>query len=94
MPQENGRTKWLLWAAGIIMTFILTALTFMGTSVVANDISSRDRDDDIKVEGVAQERRLGTKLDILQSSINDQKSDILVAIENIKGDIRVYHAND
>lgn len=91
MADTNGRNLWLRWTAGIITTLFITALTFIGTNVVANDNASRDRDTTIKAEAVEQERRLETKIDNLQDTVNTGQTDILVAIQEIKGKIDKYH---
>ena len=90
----NGNVRWLLWTAGIIMSCIITAITFLGTNVIANERSSRDRDSNIKVEVVAQERRIDKKLDKIQTSVNTNHTEVLLAVQSIQKDIERYHAND
>ncbi len=94
MNNTNGSMRWLLWSAGIIMFFITAVLTFIGSNVVANDNSSRDRDDNIKGEMVLQERRLEKKIDVVQATINTNQTAVLVAIEGINGKLEYLNGNN
>ena len=42
---NNGKSRWLLWLAGVVMTLLIVALTTIGTNVIANDRASRERDE-------------------------------------------------
>jgi len=50
MAEHNG--SWLKWGIGIIITFLVMVLPFMGNAIVCNDKESRDRDNiiDSKVD--------------------------------------------
>ena len=74
---ENGNGYWAKWLVGVVTTCIITALTMIGTNVIANDQNSRLRDDclDDKFNAYAKE----------QTKIN---GDILVVLADIKADVR------
>jgi hypothetical protein len=42
MAEHNG--SWLKWGIGIIITFLVMILPFMGNAIVCNDKESRSRD--------------------------------------------------
>ncbi len=70
---ENGN-KFIFWFAGTIVTILL----FMGSQVIATDQNSRSRDDVLK-----------EKLVIMCDKQQECNQDILVALADIKGDIKV-----
>lgn len=70
--------------AGCLWAVVLTAITFMGTGIVANDEASRDRDAKIQEEAVIAERRTNTALNAIRETQNRKFTEILVAIEGLK----------
>lgn len=44
----NGKTKWILWLAGIVFFLLTTWLSGLTTNVIANDKASRERDSSVK----------------------------------------------
>ena len=92
---DNGRNRWLLWTAGIIMTFILTAITFLGTNVVANDKEARARDSSLEIRLSQRIEKNQERIQINQEKnqeklevINKGTTDILVAIAELKKDVQ------
>jgi len=66
----NGKTKWILWLAGIIFTIMFTIVTALANNMISNDKASRQRDDDIRdcisimqVEIMQRLTRIETKID-------------------------------
>lgn len=41
---NNGKSQWLMWLAGTVMTLLTIGITTIGTNVIANDRESRKRD--------------------------------------------------
>jgi len=87
MAEGNGNGKWSIWMAGIIFTLFLTALTMLGSNVIANDKDSRDRDlvicTRVEANTIERQRQLeGIRVE--QMKINQE---ILIALSTIKTDL-------
>jgi len=66
----NGKTKWILWLAGILFSVIFTVITALANNVIINDKASRERDTGItsclhkmQTDIVQRLVRIETKLD-------------------------------
>ena len=66
----NGKTKWILWLAGILFTVLFTVMTALANNMIINDKESRKRDTEItacihliQTEVVQRLVRIETKLD-------------------------------
>jgi len=40
----NGKTKWILWLAGVLFMVMFTIVTALANNMIKNDNASRDRD--------------------------------------------------
>ena len=69
---NNGKSRWLLWLAGVVMFLLITALTTIGTNVIANDRASRERDE-----------ILGEKLHETELETRDRFEAIMVELAKI-----------
>ena len=69
----NGKTKWILWLAGIVFFLLTTWLSGLTTNVIANDRANQKRDADIREcmhvmqsDVVQRLVRIETKVEALQ----------------------------
>ena len=73
---ENGNGYWTKWLVGIVTTCIITALTMIGTNVIANEQNSRSRDDNLE-----------EKLNLCVREQTKVNTEILVALAEMKNDL-------
>lgn len=77
----NGNAKWLLWTAGIIATFIITALTCMANSIIENDRIRANEDLRIEREARCDRAMLATQTQKQYSEIIQRLSRIETKLE-------------
>lgn len=60
MPEQNGKTPWLLWLAGGLLFFITTGMTLLTNAVIANDRIRSEEDYKIrdKIEVLFRENQI------------------------------------
>ena len=80
---NNGKTKWLLWLAGIVMSLLIIAITTIGNSVIANDKERQKADADIRKE-LAEDRK---DLNQVLSKMTAQLASIETELKYIRRDI-------
>ena len=74
--KDEKSNAWTLWTAGVIATIIMAVVSLIGTSVIANDKESRDRDSEV-----------GKRLEIMCENQNKVNQEILVSLSSIKTEL-------
>ena len=83
---ENGKNGWMLrFLTGALWLVIFTWITVMTNNVIANDIASRKRDDDVKTDIKINSiliARIETKLETILDNQKEFKDILKRAIPN------------
>lgn len=92
---NNGKTKWLLWLAGGILTIVIAVLSFMGNAIYANEdkrveantkIIAKIHDEDGKIRAEIKHDliEIRTEQKVMTEKLNKNHTEILVAIAELK----------
>ena len=79
----NGNRTWTIWLAGIVATIFLTALSFLGSNVIANDKAARDRDSNIEAKIYNTERRIENHISEIIETQSDNHTEVLIVLERL-----------
>ena len=79
MKRDN---QWTIWLAGILVTALTSTMFFLGTSVIANDKDSRDRDS-----------KLAVFVEKVKTDQQQVTQEILIALQEIKTDLKYIKQN-
>ena len=87
MTTGNGKMTWIFWLVGALWFILTTTLVITVSSVIANDISSRDRDCVIEKDARYEKVELRKELLIEIKELNNSNKQILIALAELKRDI-------
>ena len=79
---NNGKTKWLLWLAGIVAFTLTSIIAFMGNCMYANDVKNYEERTRIEYNARVGRERISDKVDRHYSDIIQRLSRIEAKIEN------------